>query len=224
MSEIADDDALIARLERRLARERSARLQAEVIAERVTADRWEIREKLEGQLALRTSELEAARRVASEAITERQQCRATMSHALRTSLTALLYLSESLSEDAPITAPQLEEFRNRLRDMHDALDAAASASTAVAPDTGRDATDAGSAPRTPLGDIVSAHEDAWQQLAARSGKLLILDVDTASRQSRAGTAVEVNKAVLDLIRKRVDADDPVIELHMTVGPGGLTLV
>ena len=224
MSELADHSATIERLKRRLARERSARLQAETIAERVASDRWELREQLEEKLSLRTSELEAARRTASQAVAERQRCRSDMSHNLRTSLTALFFLAESLSEDEPVGARRIEELKNLLTDMLAVMDAQAGASTSADEGTSPEPTDAagtGSGAQLTLSDIVAAHEEGWHQVAARSGKLLMLDIATDSGQVVAGTANEVDRLVLDLIRERARDSEPVIELHLRLGSGGL---
>ncbi len=222
LSELADQSEAIERLKRRLARERSARLQAEAIAERVTSDRWEVGRQLEEKLALRTSELEAARRTASEAITERNRSLSQLSHDLRTSLAALFFLAESLSEEEPPGKHGIEELKNLLSDMLTVLDAQASALTAAGADAGPAAlAGTSSRPQATLTDIISAHSEGWQQVAARSGKLLILDIDTGSGELHAGTADEVNQLVLSQIRKLVDTSEPVIELHLRLGPGGL---
>jgi len=222
LSERADRSEAIERLERRLARERSARLQAEAIAERVASDRWELRRELEEKLALRTSELEAARRTASEAVNERTRILSEESHNLRTSLTALFFLAESLSGEEPLGAQRIEELRNLLSDMRTVLDSQASASIAAGADANpAAATGTSSRPQVTLADIISAHEEGWQQVAARSGKLLMLDIETGSGESHAGTADEVNQLVLGLIRELVDTSEPVIELHLRLGSGGL---
>jgi len=222
LSELADRSGRLERLERRLARERSARLQAEAIAERVTSDRWELGRQLEEKLALRTSELEAARRTASEAVTERTHVLSDESHHLRTSLTALLFLAESLSGEEPPGAQRIEELRNLLSDMRTVLDSQASALTAVSADVKlAAATGTSSGPQVTLADIISAHEEGWQEFAARSGKLLMLHIETGSGELHTRTADEVNQLVLGVIRELVDTSEPVIELYLRLGSGGL---
>ena len=222
MNEPADRSAAIERLERRLARERAARLEAEAIAERVTSDRWELRQQLEEKLALRTSELDAARRTAAEALTEQTRILSETSHNLRTSLTALFFLAESLSAEEPLGAQRLEELKNLLSDLRATMDSQASVSTTAGADAEPEkAAGTGSRFEMTLADIISAHEGGWHQVAARSGKLLMLDIETRSGQSHVGTADEVNQLVLGRIRDRVETSEPVIELHLTVGPGGL---
>lgn len=210
------------RLERRLARERTARLQAEAIAERVTSDRWELSQQLEEKLALRTSELAAARRAAAEAVTEQERFTSAISHNLRTALGALFFLADSLSLEEPPSAEQLEQLRNLLADMRTVMDSQSGAMNAADADTER-RNAAGRSPTSPmtLADVVSAHEGTWHQVAARAGKLLMLDIETPSSRVQAGFGDEVNEIVLGVIHHRLDAAEPVIELHLTVGAEGL---
>ncbi|CAN5561552.1 hypothetical protein BH11ACT6_BH11ACT6_24360 [soil metagenome] len=222
MSGPADESKAVERLERRLARERAARLQAEAIAESVTSDRWDLRQQLEQKLALRTSELEAARRAAAEAVTGQERFTSAISHDLRTALGALFFLADSLSPEEPPSAQQLEQLRSLLADMRTVMDShvgvAAGADTDIG--SGNDA-DTGSDSEMTLADAVSAREGHWHQVAARSGKLLMLDIETASRQLPAGTEGEVNEVLLAVLRSRLDASEPVVELHLRVGAGGL---
>lgn len=221
MSENSDPSSTIERLERRLAREKSARLQAEAIAERVTSDRWELRQQLEDKLALRTSELEAARQAASEAVTVRRRGRSSRTHTLRTSLTALFYLAESLSESEPLSAQQIHEMKRLLSEMQTVLDSQTEDSAAVNPDAYPATTSGGPRARVALSDIISAQEGAWHQIAARAGKLLMLDIDIPPGHMLDGTADDVNRLVLGVIGDRVNTSEPVIELRLTVGPDGL---
>jgi signal transduction histidine kinase len=229
LSELSDRSAAEERLERRLAREKAARLQAEAIAERVTSDRWELRQQLEDKLALRTSELEAARRTAAEVVTERERFTSAISHNLRTPLAALFFLADSLSPGEPLEAQRIEDLRSLLSDMRAALNVAGeSASSGVGVDVGVgvDAEPAAvaatnSRPSITLADVLSAYEDGWHQLAARSGKLLMLDIETGSGALDAGAADKANQRVLGLIRERVEISEPVIELHLRLGSGGL---
>lgn len=223
MSELSDRSAAEERLERRLAREKAARLQAEAIAERVTSDRWELRQQLEDKLALRTSELEAARRTAAEVVTERERFTSAISHNLRTPLAALFFLADSLSPGEPLEAQRIEDLRSLLSDMRAALNVAGeSASSGVGVDAEPAAVAAtNSRPSITLADVLSAYEDGWHQLAARSGKLLMLDIETGSGALDAGAADKANQRVLGLIRERVEISEPVIELHLRLGSGGL---
>ncbi|MBX7455865.1 hypothetical protein GR927_48470 [Mycolicibacterium sp. 3033] len=208
MSSIPDESDTIERLQRRLAREKSARLQAESIAERVTSERWQLREQLEDKLALRTSELAAARRAASEAITAGQRFRASVTHEMRTALTALMVLADSLSPGSPLADNEIGELTMLLDRMHAAIEA-----TGTAP----------SAPRSgiPLADIVAVREAEWLQLAARSGKLLILEVDDTAGSPVSAEPDDVDALVRKAIASGSTGPEPVIEIRLSAGPGGL---
>lgn len=222
MSGSADRSEAVERLERRLARERAARLQAEAIAERVTSDRWELRQQLEEKLALRTTELEAARRTAAEAVTGQERFTAAISHDLRTALGALFFLADSLSPQEPPSAQQLEQLKSLLSDMRNVMDSHVSAAPGAEADIGSgSAAGTGSTSEMTLAAAVSAHEGHWHQVAARSGKLLMLDIETASGRLTAGTEGEVNEVVLGVLRHRLDTSEPVVELHLRIGAGGL---
>lgn len=122
-------------------------------------DRWELRKQLEDKLALRTAELQAARRAASELLTVRRRGRAARTHTLRTTLTALFYFAESLTESEPLRAAQIAELRRLLSDMQAVLDSQAGGSAAPA--------DVGPPSEALLPDIIAALETGWHQVAAR---------------------------------------------------------
>lgn len=214
MNEPVDHNGVVERLQRRLAREKSARLQAEAIAERVASDRWELRKQLEDKLALRTAELQAARRAASELLTVRRRGRAARTHTLRTTLTALFYFAESLTESEPLRAAQIAELRRLLADMQAVLDSQAGGSAAPA--------DVGPPSEALLPDIIAALETGWHQVAARGGKLLLLDIDVPPGPVPSAVMDEADDVVLGAIRERLGSPEPVIELRLSVGPGGLT--
>lgn len=224
MSDPADATAAIARLKRQLARERTARLEAEAIAERITADHWELDQRLESKLARRTAELNAARQTAAEALAEQTRVLSQLSHHLRTTLTALLFLSESLSAEEPLGAQRVGELKKLISDMHAVLDDAASSSsrtrTEIKPQRPEDIS---TRPSMTSKAIMAAFEAGWHEAAARCGKLLLIDIDTRSDTTYVGSAEEVNQAVLDLIRTRSQAPDPVIELHLVVGADSVTV-
>lgn len=216
MSEFSDPAVTIERLERRLAREKSARLQAEAFAERLAADRWDIRQELEEKLALRTSELEIARHTASQAITDRDRLLDNVFHELRTALTALFFLTDSFSSDRPPAAEQIAELRDRLDGMRIFMDGQGNALPTL-----RSNIDPARRSEETLAEAVAVNEAGWHQLAARSGKLLLLDVETHASRLSGGTAEEVDRLVRDALHDRLDSLEPIIELHLQVGTGGL---
>lgn len=102
MIDVADDQ--VSRLERRLARERSAREQAERLLEEKSRELYLanqnlllVKDDLERQVELRTGELQSLLGSATDMARARSEFLATMSHEIRTPLNGLLGLSELLS-------------------------------------------------------------------------------------------------------------------------------
>jgi hypothetical protein len=102
VTDLADEQ--VARLERRLARERSAREQAERLLEEKSRELYLanqnlllVKDDLERQVEMRTSELSAMLGTATSAARARSEFLAAMSHEIRTPLNGLLGLSELLS-------------------------------------------------------------------------------------------------------------------------------
>ncbi len=115
----------VAKWQRRYEREKSARQQAEKIAEEKTREIFYVNEELqklndhlEDMVEQRTADLEKARDEAIEASKVKSQFLANMSHELRTPLNAIIGYSEMLKEDAE----QLEDsfFAEDLQKIHTA--------------------------------------------------------------------------------------------------------
>jgi signal transduction histidine kinase len=116
----ATDDDLIARLTRRLERERRARKAAERIAEDKTRELYQanlslrdLNVSLEELVQARTRELAVARDAALDANQAKSDFLANMSHELRTPLNAIIGYSEMLIED--VAAMESEEVTEDLR-------------------------------------------------------------------------------------------------------------
>ncbi len=105
----------IARLERRIAREREARVQAERMLEMKSLDLYEANESLraharslEEQVVVRTSQLEEARDRAEEAGRAKSDFLAMMSHEIRTPLIGVLGMAELLAS-SPLDEEQRQQ-------------------------------------------------------------------------------------------------------------------
>ncbi len=86
----------VARLERRLKRERSAREEAEHIADKGMRDLWLANRELDQRVAERTADLEDTLQQLEKATTARDQFLSTLSHEMRTPLNGVLGMLELL--------------------------------------------------------------------------------------------------------------------------------
>lgn len=104
-----DHAARVARLERRLVRERTAREEAERIAERGMRDLWQANRELEDRVAQRTAELRRSLAAVTMATQAKERFLAELGHELTTPLHAVLGILE-LTDPASLD----EANRNRL--------------------------------------------------------------------------------------------------------------
>lgn len=211
----------IQRLEARVDREKAARQEAETIAERVTSERFVLHQQLEDRLALRTTELAAARRAAAEAAAERDRVLSEVSHNLRTLLTALFFALESARDDEPLGQGGLAEVRTLLAEMRKALDEQAFTGDRESPSSATDPEPGASVTGTKtLSGLLEEHEEHWHHAAARAGKLLMVDMAPGSANHPAGDPGAVNERVLAVIGELADTAEPVVELRLVPGVWG----
>lgn len=161
-------DVTIARLERRLERERDARRQAEEISERGMRDLWLANRELDERVEERTRNLAEALEQVRVASSARDRFLSTLSHEMRTPLNGVMGMLELLSqhlagdqgqrylEAATESADRLFQLVTRLLDL-------------VELDSGSFTTTRTTVDLTSLADAV---RDRWQMEALRGGYLL----------------------------------------------------
>jgi len=166
-------DKRIERLERRLAREREAREQAERIAEHGMRDLWQTNRTLEARVAERTVELQRSLASATMAAEAKERFLAELGHELNTPLHAVLGLLELINAAvlAPSDQGRLEEVRDHavtLSELLRGLVELAGAEGAPAPSD----IERGSASAW-LDSLI----DEWTRPAAMRGQLLVPSVE-----------------------------------------------
>ena len=162
-------DARIARLERRLARERAAREEAERIAERGMRDLWHTNRDLEGRVAERTAELERSLGAVTMAAQAKERFLAELGHELATPLHAVLGLLELT--DRSTLPPQDRERLTEVRRHADELAGLLRGLVELAGAEGRSSPEDAVAQRPAdwLDDVVTT----WTLPAAKRGQLLV---------------------------------------------------
>ncbi len=183
----------IARLEKRLARERDARRQAEEISERGMRDLWFANRELDARVEERTKTLADALEELQVAKTARDQFLATVSHEIRTPLNGVLGMLELIPghvssdqglryvEAATDSAERLHGLVSRLLDM-------------VELDSGKFSTHLSLVDPERIGDNL---RERWQRPALQSGHLLTV--------SCSGDAIELDEGrVMQILNEFVD--------------------
>ncbi len=174
-------DPTVARLERRLARERSARVEAERIAERGMRELYLANQDLDLLVAARTRDLEHERFVAQQASQSRSQFLAALSRQVRSPLNGVLGTLELL--EGQVTNDQAQAWvTSATRSAEDLLRLFSRLLLFVQLDDDG-ATDADNSP-TELDKVGTQVRERWARPAITHGKLLIVDDLTAP-----GTAV-----------------------------------
>jgi len=161
-------DAVIARLERRLERERDARRQAEEISERGMRDLWIANRELDARVEERTQDLAATLEQLRIATSARDRFLSTLSHEMRTPLNGVLGMLELLGphlageqgkdylEVATESADRLYQLVTRLLDL-------------VELDSGSFTTNRTTVAVRELAEVIRGR---WQAESLRSGHLL----------------------------------------------------
>jgi signal transduction histidine kinase len=163
------DDQQIRRLERRIERERRARLDAEQIAERGLRDLWLANQELESRVAERTIELERSLRAARMASEAKEAFLAELGHDLATPLHAVLGLLELIDRDklAGDDRARLEQAAISARQLADLLFGLVELAGAEGSVTSDEIETI--APMVWLDQLV----ETWTRRAASAGQLLV---------------------------------------------------
>ena len=174
------DDDRVGRLRERVERERRARRQAEIIAERGMRELWEANSRLQQRVSERTVELEDRVRSAGYAEWARWQEVSAAVAALASSLRPIL-----AGTPEPISAAGRREGQRRLDDVVRAIEVSSHRAPDATVSTQR------------LVAVADQILDRWQRAAAGSGRLLT--VDAGRRDAEPTTDWAAVHAAVDLI-------------------------
>jgi len=216
------DDAqakTIARLERRLERERRARRDAEEIADRGMRDLWLANQSLDARVGERTADLESTLEKLRVASSARERFLATLSHEMRTPLNGILGMLELLAPHiddgqsqtylgtAQESAERLHQLLARLLDLVE-LDSGTLRSNSDLIDVGQ------------LGDGI---RERWQLQLMHRGQLLSV-VCFAEGETVEVDAGRVDQIVDELLHNVASHGSPgSVRVELTTGDDQLTV-
>ena len=199
----ADVHARVVRLERRLDRERRARLEAEQIAEQGMRSLYDANVDLDKRIAERTQELEFALEAAHLANDAKSRFLAQMSHQINTPLNGLMGLLELLATE--MRDPQSQEWHSAaMRSAHRLQRITTRLMTYVALE-GVDLR--AGAPVQPASAVLSAAHDRWHAACLRAGQLLSVDW-AAGPEASIHAPVELDLLLDELLSNAVDYAGP----------------
>ncbi|MEM9040185.1 MAG: HAMP domain-containing sensor histidine kinase [Actinomycetota bacterium] len=204
----ADVDGLrdrIARLERRVERERRARREAERIAEDGLRDLWHANQGLEQRVQERTAELAETLEATTVAAQAKERFLAELGHELKTPLHNVLGLLELVERSRLVDEDRrrLDEIRRHAGELSELLDGLVELAAAEGAPVPADARPAD--PTTWLDQLVAT----WIRPAARRAQLVVPTVSTPDQQS----------VQLDWRRLRRAADAVMSNATTHAGPG-----
>lgn len=163
---------VVARLERRLDRERRARLEAERIAEDGMRRLYEANQDLDRRILERTAELNEALGKATAADSAKSALLAQMSHQIKTPLNGLMGMLELLGNK--LADDQSEDWHRSAMRSAARLDRMTSRLITYVELEGKDLVSGASS--QPIAGILGEAGDRWRSACLRAGQLLSVDV------------------------------------------------
>lgn len=199
---MTDAQKQISRLERRLERERIARVEAEKIAEDGLRDLYEANQALDRRVQDRTRELEVARANAVAANEAKSQFLAHISHEVHTPINGVLGMIELL--EASVAG---EQERSWLHSAATSVERLQRLFARLLAHLGLESVDllAIAEPR-PVGEVLDELAARWRTRAAAKAKLVMVDVDDPAMCVPHTPQLEL--AVEELLANAVDHADP----------------
>jgi len=164
--------ARVARLERRLDRERRARTDAEQIAEDGLRSLYDANQELDQRILERTAELHQALDIAKAASDAKSVFLGQMSHQINTPLNGLLGMLELLASELPDT--QSKEWHASATRSARRLERMTTRLITYVQLENADLLQRGSARQ--LSDVLSGLHDRWHGLCLRAGQLLAVEL------------------------------------------------
>ena len=215
-------DTAVDRLERRLARERAAREEAERIAERALRDLYAANQQLDRRVIERTAELERARLEAARSDSARTEFLRILSRELRTPLNGVLGMLELLSgrivsdqgrlwiESASRSASEVNELVTRLLLYVDL-----------------DRPQPGQPEALDLDSLVRETARTWERVALKAGQLLMVDNGSDAEVVSFGHPQLVRALLDELVGNVVEHADPGplrLSVHTADGRNTITVL
>ncbi len=213
VDEPADYEKRLRRLERRAERERSAREQAERIAEDGMRRLFLANQELDERVARRTEELELERRQAARSAGERAEFLRLLSRETRSPLNGVIGVMEVLDENA-----ESDQMRAWLADGLKSAKTLDSIMTRLLLFLDLEGESAAEMSATDPGDLVSAVSARWKHEALRAGLLLSTENQCPADLRIHASIGDVHLILDELVGNAIKHGDPGL-LQVVAHPG-----
>ncbi len=210
-----DDEKRLRRLERRAERERSAREQAEKIAEDGMRRLFLANQELDERVAQRTEELEAEREAAARSAGERAEFLRLLSRETRSPLNGVIGVMEVLDENA-----ESEQARAWLADGLQSARALDAIMTRLLLFLELDGDRVGEMVDVDPAEVISAVSARWKHDALRAGLLLSTENNCPSNVAVRGHLGDIGLIADELVSNAIKHGDPgLLRVAADVGVG-----